>query len=156
MIKRIFDFTLALMGLIIFLPLIIFISIAICLEDGWPVLFMQERVGKNGKIFKIIKFRSMKETDNPYLDLDLLKNDPRVTRVGRFLRARAMDELPQLVNILVGQMSFVGPKSLLYSVDDQKIYVKNQSLLLNIKLILISFLITVKSGWESNRKNDGK
>jgi lipopolysaccharide/colanic/teichoic acid biosynthesis glycosyltransferase len=92
----------------------------ILLEDGRPIFFLQERVGRGGKIFKTIKFRTMKhDPDKPHLDLDLA-NDPRKTRVGDFLRATAMDELPQLVNILKGDMSFVGPRALPLWIDDEK------------------------------------
>lgn len=118
--KRVFDFVLSGVGLIVFTPFFIVIFYLIYIEDGGYVFFKQERVGKDGKIFKIIKFRSMKICPVTHLDQDLLETDPRVTRIGRLLRATAMDELPQLINILKGQMSFVGPKPLLYVIDDEE------------------------------------
>jgi len=86
---------------------------AILLEDGRPVFYLQERVGKNGRIFRAIKFRSMiKDAEKESGPVQAVENDPRVTKVGRILRATAMDELPQLWNIFRGDMSFVGPRAL--------------------------------------------
>lgn len=111
--KRLFDIGLSLVGLIGASPLWVLFSIAILLEDGWPIFYLQERVGKNGRIFKAIKFRSMiKDAEKESGPVQAVENDPRVTRIGRILRATAMDELPQLVNILKGDMSFVGPRAL--------------------------------------------
>lgn len=85
-----------------------------------PIFFPQERVGKNGKIIKVIKFRTMKHlSGKSHLDIDL-ENDPRITRVGRLLRVTAIDELPQLWNILKGEMSFVGPRALPMIIDDNE------------------------------------
>lgn len=111
--KRIFDFLLALIGLFMSLPLWFIFALAIWLEDKGPIFYFQERVGKEGKIFKGIKFRSMipgAEKDSGPIQAQ--KNDPRDTKIGRVLRRTAMDELPQLVNILKGEMSFVGPRAL--------------------------------------------
>ncbi len=113
MLKRLFDIGLSLVGLIGSFPLWVLFSIAILLEDGWPIFYLQERVGKNGRIFKTIKFRSMiKDAEKESGPVQAVENDPRVTRIGRILRATAMDELPQLLNILKGDMSFVGPRAL--------------------------------------------
>jgi lipopolysaccharide/colanic/teichoic acid biosynthesis glycosyltransferase len=113
MLKRLFDILLSGIGLIGSSPLWLFFSLAIILEDGLPVFYLQERVGKGGKIFRGIKFRSMiKEAEKDTGPVQAVENDPRVTKVGRILRATAMDELPQLVNILKGDMSFVGPRAL--------------------------------------------
>jgi lipopolysaccharide/colanic/teichoic acid biosynthesis glycosyltransferase len=120
MSKRIFDFLLSLCGLVISVPLWIIVVLAIYLEDGRPIFFLQERVGKDSKKFKAIKFRTMKQINTPYPDIDLLEEDPRVTRTGRLLRMTAMDELPQLINIIKGDMSFVGPKALPYAIDDEE------------------------------------
>jgi len=113
MIKRLFDCGLAGIGLIGSAPLRGLIAVAIKLEDGGPVFFGQERVGLNGRVFLTLKFRSMvpdaEARTGPVQSSD---NDPRITTVGRLLRATAMDELPQLWNILVGDMSFVGPRPL--------------------------------------------
>jgi len=113
MLKRLFDICLSLLGLIGSLPLWILFGLLILFEDGLPVFYLQERVGKDGKIFRGIKFRSMiKDAEKDTGPVQAVENDPRVTRVGRILRATAMDELPQLVNILKGDMSFVGPRAL--------------------------------------------
>jgi lipopolysaccharide/colanic/teichoic acid biosynthesis glycosyltransferase len=113
MIKRTFDACLAAVGLLVSSPLWVLIPLAIKLEDGGPVFFPQERVGLGGRVFLALKFRSMR-TDAETLSgpVQAVENDPRVTRIGRLLRATAMDELPQLVNILRGDMSFVGPRPL--------------------------------------------
>lgn len=108
------------MGLFLSLPLWPIIMTFIYLEDGWPIVFLQERIGKEGREFKLIKFRTMRhDPAKLHLDIDLA-NDPRVTRVGRFLRLTAFDELPQLINIVKGDMSFVGPRALPMVIDDEE------------------------------------
>lgn len=110
--KRAFDFTLALIWLTLSSPIWLLISLAIYTEDRGPVLFLQERCGRQGKPFKMLKFRTMRHvTAGKHLVISP-EHDPRVTAVGRWLRASALDELPNLVNILKGDMSFVGPKPL--------------------------------------------
>ncbi len=108
--KRIFDLVLATAGLIITLPLWVIIAIAIKLDSPGPVLFKQERVGKNGKIFIMYKFRTMYKDTPKFSYAPSDKNDPRITRVGRFLRTTSLDELPQLINVIKGEMSLVGPR----------------------------------------------
>jgi lipopolysaccharide/colanic/teichoic acid biosynthesis glycosyltransferase len=111
--KRLFDIFLSSIGLIGSSPLWILFSLAIKLEDRGPIFYRQERVGKGGRIFKAMKFRSMiRDAEKVTGPVQAVENDPRVTKVGRILRATAMDELPQLVNILKGDMSFVGPRAL--------------------------------------------
>ena len=109
-LKRLVDIVLAFLGLaILFIPMLI-IALVIRLDSPGPALFMQERLGKNGKPFIMVKFRSMRmdaEVNGPQW---AQKNDNRCTKVGRFLRKSRVDELPQLVNILMGEMSFVGPR----------------------------------------------
>jgi lipopolysaccharide/colanic/teichoic acid biosynthesis glycosyltransferase len=113
MIKRLFDASLSAAGLVVSAPLWCVIPIAIKIEDGGPVFFPQERVGLDGRVFLALKFRSMRpDAETLTGPVQATENDPRVTRVGRVLRATAMDELPQLVNILRGDMSFVGPRPL--------------------------------------------
>ena len=113
MIKRLFDIILSSIGLIGSSPLWILFSLAIILEDGLPVFYYQERVGRGGRIFRAMKFRSMrKDAEKDTGPVQAVENDPRVTKVGRLLRKTAMDELPQLFNILKGDMSFVGPRAL--------------------------------------------
>ena len=113
MIKRLFDASLAAVCLFLSSPLWLLIPIAIKLEDGGPIFFPQERVGLDGRVFLALKFRSMRPDAEALTGpVQATENDPRVTRVGRLLRGTAMDELPQLVNILRGDMSFVGPRPL--------------------------------------------
>lgn len=197
--KRAFDVILSALGLLLSAPLWALIAAAIQLEDRGPVFYGQERVGRDGKRFRILKFRSMiPDSDEKFGPLQAKAKDPRITRVGRILRAMAMDELPQLWNILKGDMSFVGPKPLLpgeievrgdgrlipiqevpgyearhqvrpgltglaqvYAARDiprehkfhyDLLYIKNQSLWLDLKLILLSFWITFRGRWEHRGK----
>lgn len=109
--KRFLDFIIACACLVIFAPLFALCYIAIIMEDGRPAIFRQERIGLHGKPFYIYKFRSMRhdaEKDGPQLLLDGSMNDPRLTRVGRFLRMHHLDELPQLWNVVRGDMAFIG------------------------------------------------
>ena len=111
MLKRGFDVLLSGAGLIASLPLWGIISLAVKLNDGGPVFYRQERVGKDGLVFTGLKFRSMlSDSDRKWGAIPATQNDPRITKVGRILRATAMDELPQLWNIFRGDMSFVGPR----------------------------------------------
>jgi len=124
-LKRVFDVSLALMGLILSSPIWLVVSLIIYAEDRGPVFFRQERCGKDGKPFNTIKFRTMKvnpEKKNVVIDID---NDPRISRSGRLLRASALDELPGLLNIIRGDMSFVGPRALPYKVEgnEKELYV---------------------------------
>lgn len=190
-LKRFFDIVLSLGGLVILAITCLIIAVLIKLCDGGPVLYTQARVGKDGKIFKIYKFRSM------YVDADKLrdklseqnevtgpmfkmKNDPRITSVGRFLRRTSLDELPQLWNVLLGDMSLVGPRPPLpkevvkYSeYDRQRLwvipgctglwqvternnvgfdrmveldleYIQKRSLLLDTKIILMTFWVIIR------------
>ena len=106
------DFWASLIILIVLLPLLLIIGILIKLDSKGPVLFFQERAGKNGKVFKIWKFRTMVENaEKTGLGLRVAKNDLRITNIGRFLRRFGIDELPQLKNIILGQMSMVGPRA---------------------------------------------
>lgn len=112
-LKRPFDIALSGFGIIISLPLWLVFGLIIWLEDRGSVFYKQERVGKNGRIFKALKFRSMViGAEKDMIPVQAKENDPRVTKVGKFLRNTAMDELPQLVNIFKGDMSFVGPRAL--------------------------------------------
>ena len=111
--KRAFDMGLSGVGLILSAPVWGVIALAVKLEDGGPIFFSQERVGIGGTGFRAMKFRSMIPNAEAKVGaLQASANDPRVTRVGRFLRATAADELPQLWNIFRGDMSFVGPRAL--------------------------------------------
>jgi lipopolysaccharide/colanic/teichoic acid biosynthesis glycosyltransferase len=201
MLKRLFDIILSSTGIVGSSPLWLIFSSAILAEDGLPIFYLQERVGKRGKIFKAIKFRSMfKDAEKGIGPVQAAEDDPRIMKIGRILRATAMDELPQLINILKGDMSFVGPRALrpeeievrdrrfnepvflenihgyqerhavrpgltglaqVYLPTDapryQKfrydfLYIRNQSLFLDLKLIFLSFLITFRGRWESREK----
>jgi len=198
-LKRPFDFLLSLIGIILSLPLWILIGILIVIEDGLPIFYAQERVGKNGRIFKVMKFRSMvKDAEKETGPVQATEHDPRITKIGKILRGTAMDELPQLVNILKGDMSFVGPRSLrpkekeVYGNPDKTNiedipgykerlavrpgltgtaqiylptdalrkekfkydldYIKNQSFLFDLKLIILSFWITFRGKWQTRQK----
>jgi len=112
-LKRPFDIFLSFCGLIASSPLWLVVAFLIWREDRGPVFYRQERVGRNGRIFTAIKFRSMiQNAENVTGPVQAKKDDPRITRTGKILRATALDELPQLINIMKGDMSFVGPRAL--------------------------------------------
>ncbi len=110
--KALLDWWLAFFAIFLLIPLFLIVAVLIKIDSAGPVFFIQERLGKNGDIFKVFKFRSMrvnqplktKKVDKLY------ENDPRITKVGRFIRKTSIDELPQLINILKGEMSFIGPR----------------------------------------------
>jgi len=108
--KRFFDITLSLLALIVLSPILLVVAIVVRIKLGSPVLYTAERVGKNGKIFKLYKFRSM--TDARDENGELLPGKDRLTKTGKILRATSLDELPELVNILKGDMSIIGPRPL--------------------------------------------
>ncbi|AXH11893.1 undecaprenyl phosphate N,N'-diacetylbacillosamine 1-phosphate transferase [Halarcobacter bivalviorum] len=178
MLKSIFDKLLALFLIILFLPIYIVVSLLILWKMGNPILFRQKRPGYKEKIFGIYKFRTMtNETDK---EGNLLPDDRRLVGVGKFIRSTSLDELPQLFNVLKGEMSFVGPRPLLIEYldfynDEQKRrhnvkpgitgwaqvngrnaisweqkfeydvwYVDNQSFLLDMKILWLTFLKVVK------------
>lgn len=169
--KKLFDFSLALIGLVVTFPLWLLLIFLIWLEEGGSVFYIQDRVGFNGKIFELIKFRTMDSKNG------------EVSKFANFLRKTALDELPQLINILKGEMSFVGPRpvtpseanleaafrirlkvkpgltgvaQVLVSKDaamEEKVkydiwYAQNQSLWLDIKLILQSLDISLNRRWD--------
>jgi len=109
--KRIFDIIVSLIGLIVALPFLLVLFLLIWIKLGWPVFFTQERPGRNGIIFKMIKFRTM--TNERDSQGKLLPDQLRITRLGRFIRKASLDELPELINVLKGDMSIVGPRPLL-------------------------------------------
>ncbi|WP_418511294.1 sugar transferase [Corallibacter sp.] len=110
MIKRLFDIIFSLIGLILFLPLLLIIALVLKIESKGPVFYLQSRVGKNNTDFKIFKFRTMYVGSDKKGLLTVGDKDPRVTNVGYFLRKYKLDELPQLINVFIGNMSFVGPR----------------------------------------------
>jgi putative colanic acid biosysnthesis UDP-glucose lipid carrier transferase len=109
-VKRAMDVTLALLALIFFSPLLLLISLAIMIESPGPVLFSQARGGLGGRPFRIFKFRTMRVAEDGPEVRQATRQDPRVTRLGAFLRKTSLDELPQLINVLLGDMSLVGPR----------------------------------------------
>ncbi len=196
MLKRAFDAALAGFGLLASAPLWAILAAAIKLEDGGPVFFRQERVGLNGRVFEALKFRSMRpDAEAMSGAVQASEGDPRVTRIGRVMRATAMDELPQLWNILRGDMSFVGPRALrpreieagadgqLVALEDvpgfehrirvrpgltglaqvyarrdlprrqkfryDRLYVETRTWMGDLRLILLSFWISVLGRWEA-------
>ena len=195
-VKRSFDWLVAATGLIVSLPLCLVIGVLIKWEDGGPVLYSQERIGKDGSPFWSWKFRTMKaDSDKRFGPMQARDGDSRITRFGRLLRATALDELPQLWNILKGDMSLVGPRALMpeeievygggrpvalkdvpgyvqrhsvrpgltgiaqiyaprdiprvHKFEYDLMYIHDQSLWLDLKLILLSFFITFRGRWES-------
>ena len=197
--KRALDVALSGFGVLISAPLWAVIAAAIKLDTRGPVFFGQARVGEGGRIFRVLKFRSMiVDAEKDTGPMPAGEDDPRVTRVGRVLRATAMDELPQLWNIFRGDMSFVGPRALrpeeidvdtagrpvplqaisgfadrsavppgltgiaqIYARRDvsrrqkfrfDRLYVRRQSLLLDLRLILLSFWITARGTWEARER----
>ena len=109
MLKRIFDTTLSLFGLIILLPFMLIIAILIKFDSKGTVFFKQIRITKGGKEFKIFKYRTMKVGSDKYSQITVGK-DERITKIGSFLRKYKLDEIPQLINVLIGDMSLVGPR----------------------------------------------
>ena len=113
--KRIIDFLLSLIMVVLLSPILLALSIAVKVDSKGPVFFKQKRIGKNGRIFKMLKFRSMViDAQNIGTGVYSFDNDPRITKVGKFIRKTSLDELPQLFNILAGQMAFVGPRAPVY------------------------------------------
>ena len=194
MLKRAFDVTLATVGLVLSAPLWVLVAAAVRMEDGGPVFFGQARYGRGGVPFTAWKFRSMVPDAGSQPAVAALAADPRVTRVGRVLRATALDELPQLWNILRGHMSVVGPRALavsevevggdgrsvpqhelpgfeerhrvrpgltgltqIYADRDlsrvrkyrlDRLYARRAGFALDLRLVLLSFWITVLGRWE--------
>lgn len=108
--KRIFDVLFSLIGIIVLLPIYIIISLLIIIDSKGGILYKQERTGKGDRIFKVFKFRTMSPDSFSKGALTVGSRDPRITNVGYYLRKYKLDELPQLFNVLLGEMSFVGPR----------------------------------------------
>jgi lipopolysaccharide/colanic/teichoic acid biosynthesis glycosyltransferase len=196
LLKRPLDSVLACIGLVLSAPLWSIAALAVKLEDGGPVFYAQERWGRGGSKFKVYKFRTMvPDADRLFGTVQAAENDRRITRVGRVLRSTGMDELPQLVNILKGEMSLVGPRALavneiirdpdgrvlryeeipgfyerlavrpgltslatVYRPKDvhplekfhyDLLYVRNQTLWLDLRLIAMSIWISLRGKWET-------
>lgn len=118
-VKRLIDFVLSLMGLVVLSPLFLILIIAIKIDSKGPVLFKQKRFGKNKAFFNILKFRTMRIDTPKDTPTHLLTNpDQWITKVGKFLRKTSLDELPQIINILSGEMSIIGPRPALWNQTD--------------------------------------
>lgn len=131
MLKRLFDFIFSLIGLILLYPFLLIIALLIKLNDGGPSLYKGIRAGYNGKPFKMLKFRTMVLNAEKIGASSTADDDPRITRVGKFMRKYKLDELPQLINILKGEMSFVGPRpQVKWAVD---LYNKEEKQILSVR-----------------------
>jgi lipopolysaccharide/colanic/teichoic acid biosynthesis glycosyltransferase len=108
--KRVLDVIVSALALLLLAPLMLAVALAIALESGWPVLFRQQRVGQGDREFGLYKFRSMVKDAAAIGPYHTASDDPRITRSGRFIRRTSLDELPQLLNVLKGEMSLVGPR----------------------------------------------
>ena len=131
MLKRIFDIIFAFLGMILLLPFFVIICLSIIVNSGLPLFYFQERVGKNSRTFKLIKFRTMRANSDKKGLLTIGGRDPRVTGIGYYLRKYKLDELPQLLNVLVGSMSLVGPRPEVSKYVD--LYNAEQLQVLNVK-----------------------
>lgn len=113
LVKRLLDTSIAALGILVLLPVCLLVALAILLDSGWPPLFLQDRIGRAERRFRVLKFRTMTVgAEHSGAGLWIKPNDTRVTRVGGFLRQASLDELPQLWNVLRGDMSLVGPRPL--------------------------------------------
>jgi lipopolysaccharide/colanic/teichoic acid biosynthesis glycosyltransferase len=131
MIKRLFDLVLATVLLVVAAPLFLFMFIWILIDDGWPVFFSQERVGKNESRFRLHKFRTMKRASEKSGQLTVGSKDSRITKSGYYLRRYKLDELPQLWNVIKGDMSLVGPRPEVPKYVS--LYTEQQKLVLKVK-----------------------
>lgn len=129
--KRFFDVIFSATGLIILSPVFIFISVWILADSGWPVFFVQERVGKDGNLFSLLKFRTMYVRGENGVAITIGTRDPRITKSGYWLRRFKLDELPQLINVLKGDMSLVGPRPELKKFVD--LYTPEQRKVISVK-----------------------
>ena len=130
MIKRIFDIVFSFAGLILLSPVLIVIAILIRFDSKGPVLYKQTRVGRNNKDFKLLKFRTMNPDSDSKGLLTVGGRDPRITKTGYYLRKFKLDEFPQLINVLYGEMSFVGPRPEVRKYVD--LYTEDQKRVLNV------------------------
>ena len=142
-VKRLFDLVLSLTAVVVLSPVLLLIAAAVVAEDGMPVLYRAKRVGLHGKPIVVYKFRSMKNNADrleemlspeelaEYRKNFKLEKDPRITKVGAFLRKTSLDELPQLFNIIAGTLSLVGPRPVLQ--EETELYGENRALLLSCK-----------------------
>lgn len=131
MMKRSFDLLASLTGIVLLSPLLLLLALLILAGSGWPVFYRQWRVGRHGKDFRLIKFRTMKNRADQQGLLTVSDRDPRITGIGAFLRRYKLDELPQLLNVMVGDMSLVGPRPEVRRYVD--LYTEEQKRVLNVR-----------------------
>jgi lipopolysaccharide/colanic/teichoic acid biosynthesis glycosyltransferase len=149
-LKRVMDIVFSFIAVIMLIPFYIFSAIAVKMSSPGPILFLQERVGSNGRQFKIIKFRTMylnSEAAGPQLSSS---DDPRITKIGRFMRKTRLDEFPQFINVLLGDMSLVGPRPERQFYIDQIVKIEPQYLHLNRVRPGITSWGQVKYGYAEN------
>lgn len=156
-VKRAFDIICSFFGTIVFSPIFLIVALAVKIEDRGPVIYKQARVGKDGNIINIFKFRSMKVNADHLEDVLTpeqleryhkefkLDNDPRITKVGNFLRKTSLDELPQLLNIFTGDLSLIGPRPLVSS--ETQLYGAAREVLLSVKPGLTGY-------WQAYARNN--
>ena len=129
--KRLFDIVFSLLGLMLTTPILLILAILIKREDGGPVFYRGVRVGRHGKLFRIFKFRTMVVNAEKIGGSSTADDDPRITKIGKFIRKYKLDELPQLINVLKGEMSFVGPR---HEVQHYvNMYTNEEKAILNVK-----------------------
>ncbi len=131
LLKRLFDILFSVIILIVLSPIFILVSLLIIIDNGFPIFYLQKRVGKNFQEFNLIKFRSMKKNADKKGLLTVGSNDNRITQIGYYLRKLKIDELPQFINVLKGEMSVVGPRPEVKKYVD--LYTNEQKLVLSIK-----------------------
>ncbi len=131
MLKRLFDILLSLTGLTVFSPVFLIIALWVRLSHGGPVFYRGVRVGRRGKLFRIFKFRTMVIDAERLGGPSTSDDDPRITKVGKFLRNYKLDELPQLINVLKGEMSFVGPRPEVQ--QEVELYTEEEKAVLNVR-----------------------
>lgn len=129
--KRVLDFTIALIAIIVLFPIILFFSLAVLIDDGFPIFYTPLRGGYKGKPFRIIKYRTMVRGADKIGGGTTALNDPRITKVGSILRKVKADEIVQIFNVLTGTMSFVGPRPELLQYTEQ--YTEEESVILNVR-----------------------
>jgi lipopolysaccharide/colanic/teichoic acid biosynthesis glycosyltransferase len=131
LLKRSFDLIAASIGFIVLSPLMIIVALAVFIESGWPILYRAERTGLNGVPFRILKFRSMRTAPAESHSHHSGDDDPRITRVGLFIRKYKFDELPQLLNVIIGKMSLVGPRP--ETTEYTKLYTEDEMVIFSVR-----------------------
>ena len=131
MLKRSFDLIASSIGIVVLSPLIILVGLAVLVESGWPIFYRAERTGLHGVPFRILKFRSMRDAPTGSHSHHSGDDDPRITRVGGFIRKFKIDELPQLLNVIMGKMSLVGPRP--ETTEYTKLYTGEEMIIFSVR-----------------------